>query len=233
MRGRARPTEPVLATFEGRLSAEQNVVADERLLRAGVAAVRVSVLSDRSVSVGVGVPTTSPALERARADGRTVVRRRSGGTAVLHAPGDVAWSLVLPRDDPRVGRAFARSYGRLGEGVVRFLHACGVTARWSAPLAVVPEYCLLGPRGEVLTVSGRVLGGAAQHLAGRALLHHGILPRTVDRAALGQLFGLSVPGTADLLTSLEELGVEGPEESLGRSLARTLAEALDAQSGTG
>lgn len=217
----------MLATFEGRVSAEQNVVADERLLRAGVAAVRVAVLSDRSVSVGVGVPTGSPALERARAAGWSVVRRRSGGTAVLHAPGDVTWSLVLPREDPRVGRAFTRSYARLGAGVVRFLSARGVTARWSAALAVLPEYCLLGPRGEALTVSGRVLGGAAQHLAGRALLHHGILPRTLDRAALGQLFGLSVPGPADLLTSLDELGVEGPEELLGRSLARTLAETVE------
>ena len=220
----------MLATFDGRVSAEQNVIADERLLRAGVAAVRVCVLSDRSVSVGVGVPTTSPALERARLDGWSIVRRRSGGTAVLHAPGDVAWSLVLPRDDPRVGGAFVRAYGRLGAGVVRFLRTRGVAAEWRAPLAVMPEYCLLGPRGEVLTVSGRVLGGAAQHLAGRALLHHGILPRTLERGALGHFFGLSAPGPADLLTSLDELGVEGPEEALGRGLARTIAEELDGRS---
>jgi len=188
--------------------------------------VRVAVLTDRAVSYGVGVHPDSSFLGRSAKDGVPTVRRTTGGSGLLHAPGDLAWSIVLPRTDPRVGRDFVRAYPRLGEGVVRFLAERGVPSKWSDPPGTDPEYCLLSARGLVLKHDDRILGGAAQHLAGRALLHHGILPlEPLDRPLMRRLFGLS-SGAVGQLTSLRELGVEGPAEQLAWKLAARLSDTL-------
>jgi len=201
------------------------VRTDEAILRRAVPAVRAAVLTDRAVSFGVGVRPNAPFLVRAAKEGVPAVRRTTGGTGLLHAPGDLAWSVVLPRADPRVGDDFVRAYDRLGEGAVRFLAERGVTAKWQKPPGTDPEYCLLSARGSVLVHEGKVVGGAAQHLAGGALLHHGILPVELDRPLLRRLFELSA-NSVGRLTSLRELGVVGGSEELAWKLAARLADTL-------
>ena len=188
-------------------------------------AVRAAVLTDRAVSYGVGVRPEAAYLVRAARSGVPSVRRTTGGTGLLHAPGDLAWSIVLPRADLRVGSDYVRAYARLGEGIVRFLSGRGVVTKWVDPPGTDPEYCLLSARGSVLSHQEKVLGGAAQHLAGGALLHSGIVPLELDRPLLHRLFGLSA-GALERLTSLRELGVEGPPEELAWKLAASLSDTL-------
>ncbi len=182
-------------------------------------AVRVSVLSESAVSFGVGVPADASYLVRARAAGLPVVRRSSGGTGVLHASGDITWSLVIPRTHPTVGRDFVRAYDRLGTGPVRFLDRQGVRAEWVPPPHLAPEYCVLSDRGQVLSVGPRILGGAAQHLSPTALMHHGMIPLSVDRELVARLFGLSDALLTERLTGLRELGITAPPEELAPQLA--------------
>ena len=207
------------------MSCVDDVRTDEVVLHRGVPAVRVAVLSDRAVSYGVGVRAEAPFLARAAKEGVPIVRRATGGTGLLHAPGDLAWSVVLPRGDPRVGRDFVRAYARLGEGVVRFLAERRISTRWQEPPGSDPEYCLLSARGLVLKHGDQVLGGAAQHLAGGALLHHGILPLELDRPLLKRLFELSTH-SLNRLTSLRELGIVGGSEELAWKLAARISDTL-------
>jgi lipoate-protein ligase A len=146
---------------------------------------------------------------------------------VLHAPGDLSWTLVLPRRDPRVGRSYVTNYPRLGAGVVRFLRTAGIRARWVPSSGNSSSYCFLGPRGYVLTVGDRVLGGAAQHLTRSALLHHGIVPRTLDRALIERIFELPLTGGVDRLTCLEDLGFTEAAEQQAERLSHALAEQLE------
>ncbi len=218
--------EPGLTTWvDVRVTCSEDVRTDEAILRRAVPAVRVAVLTDRALSYGVGVRAEAPFLARSLREGIPTVRRTTGGSGLLHAPGDLAWSVVLPRSDPRVGKDFVHAYSRLGEGVVRFLSERGVVTKWQDPPGSDPEYCLLSARGSVLKHGEKVLGGAAQHLAARTLLHHGILPLELDRPMLRRLFGLSTEAVGRL-TSLRELGVEGPSEQLAWKLAAHLSEAL-------
>ena len=221
----ANPPPPDFRVI-GATSCAENLRSDDQLLRSGAPAVRVAVLSDTAVSYGVGVSSTSAYLENARAAGVPVVRRTTGGSGVLHRPGDLAWAIVLPRSDPRVGRDYVRAYDRLGRGPVRFLSRHGLAAAWTPPPGIAAGYCLLSSRGRVLSVDGRILGGAAQHLSGTALLHHGIVPREVDRPLLGRLFGPDVAREAGRLVSLNELSVTGTDDALANELARSIADSL-------
>jgi len=208
-----------------RVSCAENVRTDEVILHRAVPAVRVAVLTDRAVSYGVGVAADAPYLRRAKHDSVPSVRRTTGGTGLLHAPGDLAWSVVLPRADPRAGNDYVHAYARLGAGVVKFLADRAVAAAWSDPPGSDPDYCLLSARGSVLAAGEKVLGGAAQHLAGGALLHHGIIPLELDRPRLRELFDLS-PRSLERLTCLRELGIEGTPDSLAWKLAASLADTL-------
>jgi len=218
--------EPGLTTWvDVRVTCAEDVRTDEAILRRGVPAVRVAVLVDRAVSYGVGVRADAPFLVKAAKHGVPAVRRTTGGTGLLHVPGDLAWSVVLPRADRRVGSDYVRAFARLGEGVVQFLGERGIPSRWEEPPGTDPEYCVLSARGSVLAHKDLVLGGAAQHLSKNALLHHGILPLELDRPLLRTLFGLS-SSAVDRLTSLRELGVEGNPEELAWKLAARLSDTL-------
>jgi lipoate-protein ligase A len=200
---------------------------DEAMLRRGRLAHRVAILADYALSIGVGVPDGAAYVALAHAEGRAVVRRTSGGTAILHAPGDLVWSRVLPRTDPRTGADFVAAYDRLGAAVVATLRAEGLRAEWTASPGLSDEYCLLGARGSVLAVDGRILGGAAQHVTGRALLHHGVIPFELERGALARIFRLTPPSGFERLTSLRELGVTDAPEEIGCRLSKQLDRATE------
>jgi lipoate-protein ligase A len=214
---------PAAGEASDRISAARNFLEDERRLRAGGPSVRVAVLSDRSLSVGVGVRGEPAYVRRARDSGLAFLRRSTGGSGVLHLPGDLVWSVVLPRSDPRVGHDFARASGRLGRGVVRFLTDRAAGARWAQAPGWVEEYCVLSSRGEVLSVGSKILGGAAQHATAGTLLHQGMIARRVDPDLLERVFGIVAPGVRDRLAGTEELSISEEPEVLARQLRDALA----------
>lgn len=197
---------------------------DEGLLRAGRFAARCRTVRTTAISVGLGLWDPRGLEVAARRAGLPILRRSSGGTALLHLPGDLAWSVVLPRDHPDARRGFTERYARLGGGVVAALRRIGIRSEWSAPIARSERFCLLGPRGHVLTAGGRAIGGAAQHLTARALLHHGTVGRRVDRPLLAELFELAEEELERSVTSIEEIAPEVAGDDLSDGIERELGE---------
>ncbi len=182
---------------------------------------------DRTLlSVGAGVRDDAPCLRRASGAGIPTARRSSGGTGILHLADDLVWGVVLPRADERVGRDFVRGYGRLGAGVVTALASSGVSAEWVTAPGLSEEYCPLGRRGRVLESGGQIVGAAAQHLTGTALLHHGTLSRHVDRDLVARLFSFPDPRVTEQLAGVDERGVFAPPNTLAERLGRGLGAAL-------
>lgn len=140
--------------------------------------------------------------------------------------GDLAWAVILPRTDPRVGGRFCSAYAPLGAGVVDWLARSGIGARWRASTGTEPELCLLGPRGEVLESEGRVLGGAAQHVTGTTLLHEGIVLSRVRRDRLGSIFDLPRSRLETALVGLRELGAGSDASAAAEELSTALAASL-------
>jgi lipoate-protein ligase A len=205
---------------------ERILARDEAALREGRPTVRVARVNSAALSLGVSQRDDAPCAERARALGIPVLRRSSGGLGVYHAPGDLSWSVTLPRTDPRLEKGFRCAYGPLGAGPARLFADAGLQSRWVPAAGQDPGLCLLGARGEVLEVEGRILGGAAQHLTATTLLHHGILPYEVDSDRLASVFELSAAELTARLVGYAELLPGVPAEVVASSLASALVGAL-------
>jgi lipoate-protein ligase A len=214
-------------TFDGPLEGGAYMERDEAALRAGAAIVRSAYFSSACLSIGIGERADGAVARAAGRAGLPLVHRRSGGSGLLHLPGDLVWSIVLPRSWALVGQDFVHGYERLGLGVTDWLRELGLDARWSPPFDRSERYCLLGPRGRVLTVGGRAIGGAAQHVSGTALLHHGVINRGLDPARLSELFGLTPELIEATVTSLGAERVAGAPETLARRLLDALGGAVD------
>ncbi|MFI5415257.1 MAG: hypothetical protein ACHQ16_06305, partial [Candidatus Lutacidiplasmatales archaeon] len=119
---------PVELVDDGIVEPSENEAHDARDLADARPKVRVGRIGFAAVSLGVGQTLSTATARRARALGLPVFRRSTGGTGVLLGEGDVVWSIVLPRHDPRVGPDFVHAYGRFGSGVVKTLASFGVQA---------------------------------------------------------------------------------------------------------
>jgi lipoate-protein ligase A len=112
---------------------------------------------------------------RVRQRGAEVVRRRSGGSAVLVEPGAAVWvDVTIPAGDPLWDHDVSRAFHWLGAVWAEVLSAAGVPARWhDGPMRRTPwsaSVCFagLGP-GEV-TVGGRKVVGLSQRRTREAAL---------------------------------------------------------------
>lgn len=109
-----------------------------------------------------------------RADEVPVVRRISGGGAVVVGPGCLSYSLVLSLDAWPELRDVARSYDLI--------------LGWVAEALGVPGVRRAGASDLVL--DDRKIGGSAQRRGRRALLHHGTVLYAFDAAAMDRYLTL-------------------------------------------
>ena len=136
----------------------------------GVRSVALCRVEGPSVVLGSTQPDTDVDRTRAEQVGLSVIRRRSGGGAVLVAPGDPVWiDAWVPRGDQWWDDDVARAFDWLGETWTRALHSLGYAdlsphrggfrscSRWSSLV------CFGGVgTGEVVTGDGHKVVGLAQ-----------------------------------------------------------------------
>ena len=139
------------------------------------------------LSLGYGQRARVVAEERCRARGWQVVRRPSGGGALLHAA-ELTYCLVLPPQHPLQRGDIVSSYARLRRGLVAGLVRLGVVADVGGEGAVGARpneaICYLQPAAHEICVGGRKLIGSAQLRRRGALLQHGSLPLGADIMAI-------------------------------------------------
>jgi lipoate-protein ligase A len=195
-----------------------------------------------AVVLGSTQPEEAIDHRRAEAAGVSVVRRRSGGGAVLVTPGDPVWiDLWVPAGDPLWRSDVGRAFDWLGAAWVEALRGCGVTGltahregyvactRWSGLV------CFGGVgTGEVVTDDGRKVVGLAQRRNRDGAWFHGacvlrwdptqlldllVLPEAERRVAARDLAGAAT-GISDLA------GQAGRTAPDGSTIARSLLASL-------
>lgn len=165
-----------------------NMAVDEALVRAveeGVAlpTVRVFGWTPPAVSFGYAQRVAREVdLDRCRAQGIDIVRRPSGGRAVLHW-NELTYSVVCPGNDPLLGGTILEAYRKISACLVAAIQRLGAEAALESRRQPVPS-----PRSEHLTspcfssttqyevtLQGKKLIGSAQRRLGDMLLQHGSL----------------------------------------------------------
>jgi len=124
--------------------------------------------------------------------GVAVVRRPTGGRAVLHDQ-EVTYSVVMPLTLVDGPHTITEHYRRIGMALATALQALGLPVQLARPqVRATPTHALASPacfaalsRYE-LSVAGKKMVGSAQKRAQRALLQHGSIPLWMDRQRLFQ-----------------------------------------------
>jgi lipoate-protein ligase A len=112
-------------------------------------------------------------IEAAAEQGIEIVRRISGGGAMLVDPaGAITWSIYAPESLIR-GLSFAESYAFFDAWAIQALRSLGLEA-WYAPL-------------NDITASGGKIGGAAQARRWNAVLHHVTMAYEMNGDLLNQV----------------------------------------------
>lgn len=206
-----------------------DLVVEEALLRAVAAGGPPAVFAfgwrQGAVVLGRGQAVADIDLGATRDHGLAVVRRSSGGTAVVHR-GDLSLSLVLPDTHPWAV-SIPNLYDRFLNVVADTLAAAGVPGlERPAPAATRTRspICFEGNVGDTLALGGRKVVGCAQARRRGAVLVHGmfVLETAPDLAAA--VFGTTPDRIRRVIGALPRAA--GPRERLADLLALALSHAL-------
>ncbi|HSJ57973.1 MAG TPA: lipoate--protein ligase family protein [Anaerolineae bacterium] len=161
-----------------------NMAIDEAILEAVVAGdslptIRFYQWAPPCLSLGRSQPLADVDLAACRVGGIGVVRRPSGGRAILHTD-ELTYSVALPAADPRAGDGVVDGYRRLSAGLLAGLERLGAMAVQAAgrrpEQASLTAICFETPSQYEITVGDRKLVGSAQWRARGGVLQHGTLP---------------------------------------------------------
>ena len=244
--------------YDGPREPALNMALDEALLHLagkslGEPLLRIYRWRPSGVSLGRREPASDVDFQAARRLGFQVVRRPTGGKALLHAErGEVTYALVLPPGHPLTRLDVAESAARIAGGVAEALKILGFQASVGGFPGIPGEggLCYAASAPSDVVVGGRKVSGSAQRrLPSGALLQHGTLLLSVDReaweavipfrssvdpwgmvAGLRELAGDGAPGLGEVYEALARgfsrvLGAEPVEAGLPRE-ALVLAEEL-------
>jgi len=151
-----------------------------------------------ALSVGRGQTLSGIYLPGVAEIGADLVRRPSGGQAVLHDD-ELTYALAAPLGV--IPGGVVESYRQIAEALLIALQKLGVRAELADPqVAAVSASreanCFVAPSAYELTVGGKKAAGSAQVRRRGGLLQHGALARTIDFQRWSACF--VAPGAARL-----------------------------------
>jgi len=150
-----------------------------------------------TVTLGYGQSvTTDVDLDACRQAGLDVIRRSTGGRAVLHDH-EVTYAVIAPFNSELFAGSVLDCYRVISKVLQQTLIDLGLPARLvpgrpragqqNSPRAV----CFSAPSQYELVVNGRKVVGSAQKRHGRAFLQHGSIPIELDLDLLGRILKVS------------------------------------------
>ncbi|MBP7692549.1 MAG: lipoate--protein ligase family protein [Anaerolineales bacterium] len=177
------------------LAGSANMAVDEAILLAVAAGqapptLRFFAWTPPCLSLGYAQPLAEVDLGRLAERGWGLVRRPTGGRAILHTD-ELTYSIIAPMAEPRVVGGVVESYRQLSAGLLRGLEALGLAARAERkadeapgagprPAPAALPVCFEVPSDYEITADGKKLLGSAQVRKKGVVLQHGTLPLTGD-----------------------------------------------------
>lgn len=135
------------------------------------------------LSLGYAQPYSDVNLTRLRERGWDLVRRPTGGRAILHTD-ELTYSVIAAQAEEHVAGSLLESYNRLAQALLHAVRELGVDARMTGDAEAnrnsVNPVCFEAPSAYEITVDGKKLIGSAQARRKQGVLQHGSLPLRGD-----------------------------------------------------
>ena len=176
-------------------NAAVNMAVDEALLysqTAGSALPTLRLYGWKPAAVSLGYfqkAETEIDFTACRERGIDIVRRLTGGRAVLH-DAELTYSITVREDDPMIPATITASYMLFSEGLAAALRELGAEVSMSLPRSAYGQSgahkssgsaaCFDAPSHYEITAEGRKLVGSAQVRKDGVLLQHGSILLTFD-----------------------------------------------------
>lgn len=174
-----------------------NMAVDEALLNSVYQGLSPPILRLYSwepacLSLGYAQPMSDVDLSLLSEHGWQVVRRPTGGRAILHTD-ELTYSVITPNDEPRLAGSILQSYHRIAHALLQALWILGIPAQSNESSESVTHsktagpVCFEVPSNYEITVGGKKLIGSAQARKREGILQHGSLPLHGDLARITQV----------------------------------------------
>jgi lipoate-protein ligase A len=160
------------------------------------------------LSLGYAQPVSDVDMAALKACGWGLVRRPTGGRAILHTD-ELTYSVIAPLQEPRVHGSILESYRCLSEALLFALHSLSLLAKAEKDYAVpgttqaIGPVCFEVPSNYEITVGGKKLIGSAQARRREGVLQHGSLPLVGDLRRITEV--LVFPSPAERAQAGERL----------------------------
>ncbi|MBN2148502.1 MAG: lipoate--protein ligase family protein [Anaerolineales bacterium] len=140
------------------------------------------------LSLGYAQPYSDVDLTTLHHNGWDVVRRPTGGRAILHTD-ELTYAVIGPLSEPRLAGSVLESYRCLSQALLAALHLLDLPAQSQAEQENSTSkgpVCFEVPSNYEITVGGRKLIGSAQARRKEGVLQHGTLPLYGDLGRITQ-----------------------------------------------
>jgi len=141
------------------------------------------------LSLGHAQPFSDVDITRLKQHGWEVVRRATGGRAILHID-ELTYSVIAPSNEPRVEGSVLESYNRLAQALLFAVKELDIPVEMKEGKAnenATPNpVCFEVPSTYEIKVNGKKLIGSAQARKKEGVLQHGSLPLTGDLTRICQ-----------------------------------------------
>jgi lipoate-protein ligase A len=174
--------------------------------------------SPYSLSLGYAQSFSDVNMDKLKLNNWSLVRRPTGGKAILHAD-EMTYSVCAPIDDPTIKGNVLESYQIISNALLKSLEIIGLSAdsKSKDPKDIHLSHnpvCFQFPSDYEITFKNKKLVGSAQARKKNGILQHGSIP----------IFG-EITRIIDVLNFPDVLSLQSSKESL-RTRAITLEQAL-------
>ena len=185
-----------------------NMALDEAILEAVTGAsspptLRLYAWNPPCLSLGYAQPISDINFPSLESLGWQIVRRPTGGRALLHTD-ELTYSIIAPQNNPLVSGTILESYRRLSNALLCALRILGLSANadkeYPLPAGSQPNppVCFEVPSNYEITVNGKKLIGSAQARRFKGVLQHGSLPLSGDLTRITWALNFPIPQERDL-----------------------------------
>ena len=221
-----------------------NMAVDEAILEhigrgESIPTLRLYAWDPPCLSLGHAQPFADVDVERLKQHGWEVVRRATGGRAILHTD-ELTYSVIAPNDEPRVEGSVLESYNRLAQALLLAVKSLEVPVEMKEGkvenTSMPNPVCFEVPSTYEITVNGKKLIGSAQARKREGVLQHGSLPLTGDLSRICQALVFENESARELAATRLLERATTVESALGQEVswevaAQAFIQAFEAQLG--